>query len=94
MPDSLRELCRVGNRSCTGMCGTPFTGIRFVDEHSTVSAEFRAGEGLGVRRLDLASVAGGTRRCDRGADALEDENRTALRGVPLRSVVKLSPTSI
>ena len=37
MPDSLRELAELGI-DLGSIHGTPFTGIRFVDEHSTVSA--------------------------------------------------------
>jgi len=52
MPDSLRELSRLGI-NLAPVAGTPFGGIRFADRQSTVSAEFTEGEGLGVRRLAL-----------------------------------------
>jgi flavin-dependent dehydrogenase len=52
MPDSVRELSRLGiNR--TAICGASFSGIRFADSASTVSAAFAWGQGLGVRRLAL-----------------------------------------
>jgi Dehydrogenases (flavoproteins) len=52
MPDSLRELSRLGI-DLAQVAGTPFCGIRFADSHSTVTAAFAEGEGLGVRRLAL-----------------------------------------
>ncbi len=52
MPDSLRELAELGI-DLGPLQGTPFTGISFIDQSSTVSAEFARGQGLGVRRLTL-----------------------------------------
>ena len=36
--------------------GAPITGIRYVDRHHHVDAEFTAGSGLGVRRTELHAV--------------------------------------
>ena len=60
MPDSRRELARLGI-NLAGSHGSPFRGIRFCDESSTVSADFPAapdlpGEGIGLRRLVLHSL--------------------------------------
>jgi len=60
MPDSRRELARLGV-DVTHSHGAAFRGIRFCDEHSTVSADFpagpdRPGEGIGLRRLVLHSL--------------------------------------
>lgn len=52
MPDSVRELSRLGV-DLAAISGTSFRGIRFADSESTVSAAFAEGEGLGVRRLAL-----------------------------------------
>ncbi|WP_348269402.1 FAD-dependent monooxygenase [Edaphobacter paludis] len=52
MPDSLRELSRLGI-DLAKVGGSPFGGIRFADEHSTVRSAFTTGEGMGVRRLAL-----------------------------------------
>src|SRR5277367_4284740 len=52
MPDSLHELNRLGVHPDTAH-GVKFSGVRFCDEHSTVSADFPSGWGIGVRRLTL-----------------------------------------
>ena len=52
MPDSARELLRLGV-DLTAISAVPFSGIRFADSQSAVSAAFAQGEGLGVRRLAL-----------------------------------------
>lgn len=59
MPDALRELAHLGV-ALRPEHGAPFIGIRFADEHSTVSASFdgesnnSSGKiGLGIRRLAL-----------------------------------------
>jgi menaquinone-9 beta-reductase len=49
MPDSRRELARLGVRLFPRH-GFSLRGIRFSDERSTVSADFPSGEGIGVRR--------------------------------------------
>lgn len=55
MPDSRRALSRLGV-DLTRARGVPFRGIRFCDDHSTVSADFSSGEGIGLRRLTLHSL--------------------------------------
>jgi menaquinone-9 beta-reductase len=52
MPDSRRELARLGVE-IEPAHGAPFRGIRFCDDHSTVSADFPVGAGIGLRRLIL-----------------------------------------
>ena len=55
MPDSRRELARLGiNLNCVH--GAAFHGIRFCDDHSTVTASFSSGEGIGLRRVVLHSL--------------------------------------
>ena len=60
MPDSRRELTRLGVDLAPAH-GASFRGIRFCDNHSTVSAAFPSapdfpGEGVGVRRTVLHSL--------------------------------------
>ena len=60
MPDALRELRGLGVEAGPEH-GAPFTGIRFADQHSSVSAEFgdrngAVAPGLGIRRLVLHSM--------------------------------------
>ncbi len=55
MPDSRRELARLGVDPARAH-GARFPGIRLCDDHSTVSAEFSSGEGIGLRRLELHSL--------------------------------------
>jgi menaquinone-9 beta-reductase len=52
MPDSLHELARLGVY-LDSRRGAKVRGVRFCDEHSTVSADFPTGQGIGVRRLAL-----------------------------------------
>ncbi|MEO6910006.1 MAG: FAD-dependent oxidoreductase, partial [Edaphobacter sp.] len=52
MPDSVHELSKLGIDLASAGCAS-FSGIRFADKDSTVSAEFARGKGLGVRRLAL-----------------------------------------
>jgi 2-polyprenyl-6-methoxyphenol hydroxylase-like FAD-dependent oxidoreductase len=52
MPDSRQELSKLGIELAPAE-GARFTGIRFADPCSTVSAEFAQGAGLGIRRLAL-----------------------------------------
>lgn len=49
MPDSRRELTSLGV-DLPNVCGAQFNGIRFCDEHASVSAKFPSGSGLGVKR--------------------------------------------
>lgn len=52
MPDSRNILSQFGIE-LTSLHGAPFSGIRFLDAHSSASAEFTRAEGIGVRRLVL-----------------------------------------
>jgi len=55
MPDSRQELAGIGvDPACAH--GARFCGIRFCDAHSTVSAEFSSGEGIGMRRTTLHNL--------------------------------------
>ena len=55
MPDSLRELAQLGI-DLGSAHGAPFRGVRFCDGHSTVTAGFSSGEGIGLRRRALHSL--------------------------------------
>ncbi|HTO97572.1 MAG TPA: FAD-dependent monooxygenase [Myxococcales bacterium] len=56
MPSGVLELERLGVRIPEERC-TPFRGIRYLQEDGTVlSARFRAGCGLGIRRTELAEA--------------------------------------
>jgi flavin-dependent dehydrogenase len=52
LPRSRRELTRLGVE-LDARHGAAFGGIRFCDDHSTVSADFRSGQGIGLRRVVL-----------------------------------------
>ena len=52
MPNSLRTLERLGVE-IGAEDSFPFRGIRFVDEGSSVAANFPAGSGVGIRRIRL-----------------------------------------
>jgi flavin-dependent dehydrogenase len=88
MPDSLRELSRLGI-DLAKVAGTHFHGIRFADRHSTVSAGFTDGGGLGVRRLALhrqlldRATAMGVRMRWRAKVELRLGERPTLGGEPL-----------
>ncbi|MFC7490306.1 MULTISPECIES: NAD(P)/FAD-dependent oxidoreductase [unclassified Knoellia] len=49
MPGAVAALDDLGVR----LHGTPITGIRYLDSHRHVDAEFTAGTGMGVRRTEL-----------------------------------------
>jgi flavin-dependent dehydrogenase len=49
MPGAVQELARLGVRPH----GHPLRGIRYLDGHRTAEADFRDGDGLGVRRTTL-----------------------------------------
>ncbi len=89
MPDSRRELSRLGIDLAPAR-GAPFTGIRFADRHSSVSAEFSQGEGLGIRRLALhqllldRAAAMGVRMRWRTRVELHPAQRPMLDGEVLR----------
>lgn len=52
LPDSLAALQELGV-SIPGGVGAPFRGIRFLDAHSCVTADFPNGTGFGIRRTAL-----------------------------------------
>jgi menaquinone-9 beta-reductase len=52
MPDSVKALQQLGIELCISEA-FPFRGIRFIDGHLVVEAEFSAGTGIGVRRVSL-----------------------------------------
>src|SRR5271156_3859544 len=52
MPDSRRDLTRLGVE-LDSRHGAAFRGIRFCDDHSTVSADFPSEQGIGLRRVAL-----------------------------------------
>jgi len=55
MPDSRCDLAQLGvDLNCAH--GAAFSGIRFGDERSTVTANFSYGEGMGLRRVVLHSL--------------------------------------
>ena len=55
MPDSLRALAQLGVTLPT-QAGFNFRGIRFVDDHSCVSADFPNGTGIAIRRTLLQQL--------------------------------------
>jgi 2-polyprenyl-6-methoxyphenol hydroxylase-like FAD-dependent oxidoreductase len=55
MPDSRRELEQLGV-NLSSAHGAPLRGIRFCDGHSTITAGFSTGEGIGLRRVVLHSL--------------------------------------
>lgn len=52
MPHTVRHLARLG----VPLYGKDFRGIRYLDRHHRVSAQFHAGTGKGVRRVALHSA--------------------------------------
>ncbi len=70
LPDSLRALQELGvelRNVESGTRGIPFRGIRFIDEHSSISADFPSAPALGLRRTALHGVLA-RRASDIGVD--------------------------
>lgn len=55
MPDSVGALEKLGVRLPPGV-GVPFRGIRFLDDRSSVAADFPSGTGIAVRRTVLQQL--------------------------------------
>ncbi|WP_380166752.1 NAD(P)/FAD-dependent oxidoreductase [Jannaschia sp. R86511] len=58
MPGARRALARLGVEPAPGADAMAFRGIRYLSPGHVVSADFRAGPGLGVRRTALSQALG------------------------------------
>jgi flavin-dependent dehydrogenase len=90
MPSAVRALARLGVEPA----GQPFTGIRYCAGVRAVSAEFRDGPGLGVRRTELharlyeaATQAGVEFGDERVSNLAQDDDSVSVAGRRARYLV-------